>query len=144
VARVTAGHRSAAIGAPITSAPHRRADGYVEGSMPKSQPDIRQVAARAGVSVGTVSNVLNRPDAVADATMEAVLRAIDELGYVRNGSASRLRSARSNIVGLIVLDAANPFFTEVARGAEEELADQGYSVVVCKYAKPGLGELCWR
>jgi LacI family transcriptional regulator len=92
------------------------------------------------VSVGTVSNVLNRPDAVADATMEAVLRAIDELGYVRNGSASRLRSARSNIVGLIVLDAANPFFTEVARGAEEELADQGYSVVVCNSAGSGERE----
>jgi LacI family transcriptional regulator len=102
--------------------------------MPSSQPDIRKVAAHAGVSVGTVSNVLNRPDAVAEPTLQTVLAAIDELGYVRNGSASRLRSARSNIVGLVVLDAANPFFTEVARGAEEELAAQGYAVVVCNSA----------
>ena len=99
--------------------------------MGRSQPDIREVAALAGVSVGTVSNVLNRPDAVAEPTLQTVLAAIDELGYVRNGSASRLRSARSNIVGLVVLDAANPFFTDVARGAEEELAGQGYFVVVC-------------
>lgn len=99
--------------------------------MGKKAADIRQVAERAGVSVGTVSNVLNRPDTVAEATLQAVQHAIDELGYVRNGSASRLRSARSNIVGLVVLDAANPFFTEVARGAEEELARQGYAVVIC-------------
>jgi LacI family transcriptional regulator len=99
--------------------------------MAGNEPDIRQVAARAGVSVGTVSNVLNRPDAVTEATRRAVVHAIEELGYVRNGSASRLRSARSNIVGLVVLDAANPFFTDVARGAEEALAAQGYSVVVC-------------
>jgi LacI family transcriptional regulator len=99
--------------------------------MASNDPDIRQVAARAGVSVGTVSNVLNRPGAVAEPTRRAVMHAIDELGYVRNGSASRLRSARSNIVGLVVLDAANPFFTDVARGAEEALAAQGYSVVVC-------------
>jgi LacI family transcriptional regulator len=102
--------------------------------MPSSQPDIRKVAARAGVSVGTVSNVLNRPDAVAEPTLQTVLAAIDELRCVRNGSASRLRSARSNIVGLVVLDAGNPFFTEVARGAEEELAGQGYAVVVCNSA----------
>jgi LacI family transcriptional regulator len=99
--------------------------------MAANEPDIRQVAARAGVSVGTVSNVLNRPEAVAEATRRSVMDAIDELGYVRNGSASRLRSARSNIVGLVVLDAANPFFTDVARGAEEALAARGYSVVVC-------------
>jgi LacI family transcriptional regulator len=99
--------------------------------MGKQSADIRQVAALAGVSVGTVSNVLNRPEAVAEPTLQAVLRAIDELGYVRNGSASRLRSARSNIVGLVVLDAANPFFAEVARGAEEELERQGFSVVIC-------------
>ncbi len=93
--------------------------------------DIRQVAERAGVSVGTVSNVLNRPDTVAELTRNSVLAAIEELGYVRNGSASRLRSARSKIVGLVVLDTGNPFFTELARGAEEALERRGYSVVLC-------------
>ncbi len=93
--------------------------------------DIRQVAELAGVSVGTVSNVLNRPDSVAELTRNSVLAAIEELGYVRNGSASRLRSARSQIVGLVVLDTGNPFFAEVARGAEEALERRGYSVVLC-------------
>ncbi|MDY7100370.1 MAG: LacI family DNA-binding transcriptional regulator [Actinomycetota bacterium] len=102
--------------------------------MARGAADIRQVAALAGVSVGTVSNVLNRPDMVGATTRRAVLRAIDELGYVRNGSAARLRSARSDIVGLVVLDAANPFFTEVARGAEEELVRRGLSAVVCNSA----------
>ena len=61
----------------------------------------------------------------------SVLSAIEELGYIRNGSASRLRSTHSKIVGLVVLDAGNPFFTDVARGAEAALERRGYSVVLC-------------
>ena len=99
--------------------------------MTRKSADIRDVAARAGVSFGTVSNVLNRPDAVSDATRAVVLSAIEELGYIRNGSASRLRSTHSKIVGLVVLDAGNPFFTDVARGAEAALERRGYSVVLC-------------
>lgn len=91
---------------------------------------IRDVADRAGVSVGTVSNVLNRPSAVADETVRRVRRAIDELGYVRNDAARQLRAGRSTTVGLIVLDARNPFFMDVARGAEDEAGTRGLSVLV--------------
>ncbi|GGF40424.1 LacI family transcriptional regulator [Microbacterium sorbitolivorans] len=91
---------------------------------------IREVAQRAGVSVGTVSNVLNRPDAVSDATVERVRAAIDELGYVRNDAARQLRAGRSSTVGLVVLDAGNPFFTEVARGAEDAAADRDVAVLL--------------
>ncbi|MFD0855739.1 LacI family DNA-binding transcriptional regulator, partial [Actinomadura adrarensis] len=56
-----------------------------------AQSSIREVARRAGVSVGTVSNVLNRPDLVAEATRDRVRAAIQELGFVRNESARRLR-----------------------------------------------------
>jgi LacI family transcriptional regulator len=92
---------------------------------------IREVAAHAGVSVGTVSNVLNRPDIVAASTRERVLAAIKALGFVRNESARQLRAGRSRMIGLIVLDVANPFFTDVARGVEDEASKSGLAVILC-------------
>ncbi|MCD1268926.1 substrate-binding domain-containing protein [Microbacterium sp. MEC084] len=91
---------------------------------------IRDVATRAGVSVGTVSNVLNRPQSVPDATVERVRAAIDALGYVRNDAARQLRAGRSHTVGLVVLDARNPFFTDLARGADDLAAERGLSVLI--------------
>ncbi|MCZ2837915.1 LacI family DNA-binding transcriptional regulator [Modestobacter sp. VKM Ac-2985] len=92
---------------------------------------IRDVAVHAGVSVGTVSNVLNRPDTVSPGTRERVLSAISALGFVRNESARHLRAGRSRTIGLVVLDIANPFFTDVARGVEEVANAQGLSVILC-------------
>src|SRR5262245_19896619 len=92
---------------------------------------IREVAERAGVSVGTVSNVLNRPDVVAPATRDRVRAAIAELGFVRNESARHLRAGRSRTVGLVVLDVSNPFFTDVARGVEDAASDAGLAVILC-------------
>lgn len=80
---------------------------------------IKDVASRAGVSVGTVSNVLNHPDRVSEATAERVRAAMAEIGYVRNEAARALRAGSSNVIGLTVLDAANPFFMDVATGVEE-------------------------
>src|SRR5689334_3917817 len=91
---------------------------------------IRDVAELAGVSVGTVSNVLNRPDIVREATVERVHAAIKELGFVRNDAARQLRAGRSTTIGLVVLDVRNPFFTDVARGAEDEAARDRLSVVM--------------
>jgi len=92
---------------------------------------IREVAAHAGVSVGTVSNVLNRPDIVARPTRERVHEAIKALGFVRNESARQLRAGRSRTIGLVVLDVANPFFTDVARGVEDEASMSGLAVILC-------------
>jgi LacI family transcriptional regulator len=91
---------------------------------------IRDVAERAGVSVGTVSNVLNKPDRVSEAVATRVHDAIRELGYVRNDAARQLRAGRSSSVGLVVLDARNPFFTDVARGAEDAAAEHGVAVLL--------------
>ena len=91
---------------------------------------VRDVAEAAGVSVGTVSNVLNRPERVQPATVERVLAAIERLGFVRNDAARQLRAGRSRTIGLVVLDLRNPFFTEVARGAEERAGERGLSVLV--------------
>ena len=95
-----------------------------------SAVSIRDVAIRAGVSVGTVTNVLNRADKVSPAAAERVTAAIAELGYVRNDAARQLRAGRSTSVGLIVLDVRNPFFTDVLRGAEDAASLAGLSVLV--------------
>ncbi|MFZ7086861.1 LacI family DNA-binding transcriptional regulator [Curtobacterium sp. RRHDQ10] len=91
---------------------------------------VREVAALAGVSLGTVSNVLNRPDKVAPTTVARVQAAIAELGFVRNDFARQLRAGRSSTVGLVVLDGGNPFFTDVARGAEDAAMTKGLAVLV--------------
>jgi len=92
---------------------------------------IKEVARRAGVSLGTVSNVLNRPDAVTPATRQRVLEAIAELGYVRNDSARQLRAGRSRTVAIVVLDVSNPFFTDVVAGAESVVEAGGGMLIVC-------------
>ncbi len=93
--------------------------------------NIHEVAKRAGVSLGTVSNVLNHPELVAEATRQRVLHVIGEVGFVRNGSARQLRIGATQTIGLIVLDVANPFFTEVAHGAEAAASERGYLVILC-------------
>ncbi|MEV0325917.1 LacI family DNA-binding transcriptional regulator [Micromonospora echinospora] len=93
--------------------------------------NIKQVAQHAGVSLGTVSNVLNRPDLVSPATRQRVLDSIATLGYVRNDSARQLRAGRSRTVAIVVLDISNPFFTDVVRGAEAVIEEAGGMLVVC-------------
>ena len=81
--------------------------------------------------VATVSNVLNRPDIVAGPTRDRVSASIRELGFVRNESARQLRAGRSRTIGLVVLDVANPFFTDLARGVEDEASKAGLAVILC-------------
>ena len=88
-----------------------------------AHPSVRDVAERAGVSVGTVSHALNHPERVADSTLERVRAAIDELGFVRSETARRLRHGGSSLVGVLVHDISNPFFTEAARGIEDRLRE---------------------
>jgi LacI family transcriptional regulator len=95
---------------------------------------ILDVAARAGVSVGTVSNALNRPEIVAPKTLATIRQAIDELNYVPSAAARQMTGARNTAIGLIVLDIENPFFTEVYRGVEAVAGEAGYVVVVCSFA----------
>ncbi len=91
---------------------------------------IRDVAKVAGVSTGTVSNVLNRPDIVAAGTRQRVLDAVDTTGFIRNTQAYQLRGGRSHTVGVVVLDVSNPFFTEMFRGAESRLQSEGYVLML--------------
>ena len=100
--------------------------------------NIRDVARRAGVSIATVSNVLNHPDVVAPNTRVRVLDAIAALGYIRNDSARQLRAGRSRQIAIVVLDLANPFFTDVVSGTESAVEERDVMVVVCNSrADPG-------
>lgn len=92
---------------------------------------IKDVAAAAGVSVGTVSNVLNRPDAVRPTTRAKVEAAIARLGFVPNASARQLAAGRSRTLAYLVLDASNPFFTDVTRGIEEVAKTANLSLFIC-------------
>lgn len=93
--------------------------------------NMHEVARRAGVSLGTVSNVLNHPELVSKETRLRVERTIEDLGFVRNGSARHLRVGSTQSIGLMVLDVSNPFFTEVAHGAEAAASERGYIVILC-------------
>ncbi|MEJ3750303.1 LacI family DNA-binding transcriptional regulator [Actinomycetes bacterium KLBMP 9797] len=99
--------------------------------MSRPAVSVRDVAVRAGVSVGTVSNVLNHPKVVAPATRSRVLAAIHELGFVPNDAARHLRRGRGRTLGLVVLDVANPFFTDVAKGVEDATGNAGMPVIFC-------------
>jgi LacI family transcriptional regulator len=98
--------------------------------MPRSA-SVKDVAAAAGVSLGTVSNVLNRPERVSTRTREKVERAMLDLGFVRNESARQLRAGRSSVVAYVMLDATNPFFTDVAQGIEQAAEGADLSLFIC-------------
>jgi LacI family transcriptional regulator len=101
---------------------------------------IKDVARQAGVSVGTVSNVINRPDLVSAQTRDRVRAVITRLGYVRSESARHLRAGASRIVALLVLDMGNPFFVDVAKGAERAARAAGLGVMVCNSAQSAAEE----
>lgn len=89
------------------------------------------VARVAGVSVGTVSHALNHPERLAPATLEKVNRAIEQLGFVRSGSARQLRAGRSDTVALMVEDIRNPYYIEAAHAIEGTLAAQDIALMLC-------------
>ena len=102
---------------------------------PAQRVGVKDVARLAGVSQGTVSNVLNHPERVSSARREAVEEAIRELGFVRHEAARHLRAGYSSTIGLLLLDAWNPGFTDVARGVEDATAKQGMTVLISNSAR---------
>jgi LacI family transcriptional regulator len=102
-----------------------------EDLMATIPPGVKDVAARAGVSVGTVSNVLNGRRSVREDIRLRVEQAIAELGFVRNESARQLRAGRSRTLAYVLLDTTNPFFTDVARGVEEVARQAGLALFLC-------------
>jgi LacI family transcriptional regulator len=91
---------------------------------------IKDVASLAGVSVATVSRVLNDSPAVRPDTRSRVLTAVTELGYRPNAVARSLRTHQTHTLGLVISDVLNPFFTELARAVEDAARERGYSVII--------------
>jgi len=92
---------------------------------------INDVAREAGVSITTVSHVLNGTRSVAEPTKQRVLAAIERLHYEVNSLAQSLKSDRSQTIGLLVTDISNPFFTSLVRGVEDIANAAGYGVMLC-------------
>ncbi|HEV8485473.1 MAG TPA: LacI family DNA-binding transcriptional regulator, partial [Blastocatellia bacterium] len=90
---------------------------------------MADVAKLAGVSLGTVSHVLSNRTPVRQETRERVETAMAQLGYRPNRVAQALRRQRTHVVGMIVPDVANPFFSELLLGVESRLEPAGYAVV---------------
>lgn len=94
------------------------------------RPTIIDVAKQAGVSKSTVSLVLQNSPTVRDETREQVRQAMAEIGYVYNRSAANMRSSNAGLIGLVINDLRNPFFTEFATSLQMSLAEKGYATVV--------------
>ncbi|MFB4370340.1 MULTISPECIES: LacI family DNA-binding transcriptional regulator [unclassified Pseudomonas] len=92
---------------------------------------IKDVAARAGISYTTVSHVVNGTRPVSDQVRSKVEAAIAELGYVPSGVARSLRVRATGTLGLLLPNASNPYFAELARGIEDHAERNGYSVILC-------------
>ncbi|HQW37001.1 MAG TPA: LacI family DNA-binding transcriptional regulator [Thermoflexales bacterium] len=102
---------------------------------------MKQVAEKANVSLKTVSRVVNNEREIADETRTRVLETINELGYRPNLVARSLVTQRSNIIGLIVPDICNPYFSEVARGVQEITQENNYSLMIASSEDSERGEI---
>lgn len=94
-------------------------------------PTMRDVAASAGVSVATVSHVINGTRFVDPQTVDRVRNAIETLGYRPNSLARGLRRNETGIIGMLLPDNSNPFFGEIARAIEDVGFAEGYNVILC-------------
>lgn len=94
------------------------------------RPTIIEVAKLAGVSKSTAARALSGAGDVNDETRERVRKASEAVGYEPNHLAVGMRSGRSNLLGLVIPDIANPFWAEVARGAQDRVAETGASLLV--------------
>ena len=92
---------------------------------------MKRVAAELGVSVTTISKVLNNHADIGEATRQRVLAKVDEMGYRRNAIARSLTLKRTHTLGVIVSDLMNSFFVEVVSAIEESLGRQGYGLLLC-------------
>ena len=96
----------------------------------KRSVTIRDVAKTAGVSVSTVSRVLNGKVDVAKETKNHILSVIDELGYATNLAARSMRSQKKNLIGLIMPDIAYPYAIEIMKGVNQAIAESEFDLLV--------------
>lgn len=93
--------------------------------------NIRTVAKKAGVSVATISRVLNHPDSVSETTKEHVLSVMKELNYTPNWFARGLNLNKTNVIALVVPNILNPVYTQIAKGVEDVAHQKNYNILLC-------------
>ncbi|MDR0271681.1 LacI family DNA-binding transcriptional regulator [Paenibacillus sp.] len=106
----------------------------------ESKPNIQDVARHANVSIATVSRVINNQGGVRKATEEKILKAIDELGYIRSAAARIMKRKETNTIGVIVPDIKNPFFPLVMAGIEEKAREKGYFTILSSTSESPIVE----
>ena len=107
--------------------------------MGKQGVSIKDVAESSGVSIATVSNVLNNRCKVSDELRDRVLKAVDELGYVANPFARSMRNMKTSTVGVVILDFNCIFFAPLLKGIQNVMSKQDYNVIT--YDSNFYGEL---
>src|SRR5918996_2779754 len=95
------------------------------------RPTMRRIAGELGVSVMTVSKVLNNHGDISVATRDRVLAKIEELGYQRNAVARSLTLRRSHTIGIVIPDLMHSFFVEIIAGIEPVASTRGYGLLLC-------------
>ena len=93
---------------------------------------LKQLAQEAGVSIATVSKVVNgRDEHISEATRKRIRELVENSGYRPNAIAKGLKEKKTNTIGFVLPDISNPFFPEIARGIEDEAKKYGFAVVFC-------------
>ena len=96
----------------------------------KGSVTIRDVAKAAGVSVSTVSRVLNNKEDVAEETLVRIQQIVNELGYTSSLAARSMRSRKTNVIGAIIIDLSDPFSTELIKGIDRAIREFNYDLIV--------------
>ena len=97
----------------------------------RTKKGLIAVAKEANVSIATVSNSINRPEMVSEATRTRVLEVIERMGFIPNVAAAALRRGTNRLIGFVVPDIANPFYSEIARGVTAAADEHRYGVILC-------------
>src|SRR5215831_15609117 len=105
--------------------------GSITGTIQPMPYTMREVARRAGVSLATVSRVLNNTQYISEETRVRVLKVVREFNYFKNVHARRLATGRSDLFGLVISEIANPYFPEIIRGYQAIAWNRGFDVLLC-------------
>lgn len=93
--------------------------------------NMKQIAKKCGVSVATVSRVINHPESVSQETYHKIIAVMNELNYTPNEQARSLTLNRTNTIALLVPNILNPLYTQIAKGIEEIAHQKGYNLLLC-------------
>src|SRR5262245_58515021 len=115
-------------------------DAPLPSGRPLLTPTMKRIAAELGVSITTVSKVLNRQPDIGPVTRARVLAKVEELGYRPNAVARGLSLRRTHTLGVVIPDLMHSFFVEIVAGLESVLSDKGYGLLLCSSGEDSAKE----